>query len=131
MRTPKVELVYFSIAGVAGFLVDAGIVWLFTMAGADPFTAQMVAFTLAVTVTWLLNRRFTFAHHASPNWVREWMHYVAANSVGAIVNNGVYAILVLSVALFSKEPVLAVAVGSLAGLLFNFTASRALVFRSR
>jgi len=92
MRTPKVELVYFSIAGVAGFLVDAGIVWLFTMAGADPFTAQMVAFTLAVTVTWLLNRRFTFAHHASPNWVREWMHYVAANSVGAIVNNGVYAI---------------------------------------
>jgi putative flippase GtrA len=63
--------------------------------------------------------------------VREWMHYVAANSVGAIVNNGVYAILVLSVALFSKEPVLAVAVGSLAGLLFNFTASRALVFRSR
>jgi putative flippase GtrA len=131
MRTPKAELVYFSLAGVAGFLVDAGIVWLFTMAGVDPFTAQIVAFTLAVTVTWLLNRRFTFAHHASPNWVREWMHYVAANSVGAIVNNGVYAILVLSVALFSKEPVLAVAVGSLAGLLFNFTASRALVFRSR
>jgi putative flippase GtrA len=131
MRTPKAELVYFSLAGVAGFLVDAGIVWLFTMAGVDPFTAQIVAFTLAVTVTWLLNRRFTFAHHASPNWVREWTHYVAANSVGAIVNNGVYAILVLSVALFSKEPVLAVAVGSLAGLLFNFTASRALVFRSR
>jgi len=131
MRTPKAELVYFSLAGVAGFLVDAGIVWLFTMAGVDPFTAQIVAFTLAVTVTWLLNRRFTFAHHASPNWVREWMHYVAANSVGAMVNNGIYAILVLSVALFSKEPVLAVAVGSLAGLLFNFTASRALVFHSR
>jgi len=131
MRSHKAELVCFSLAGVAGFLVDAGIVWLFTMAGVDPFTAQIVAFTLAVTVTWLLNRRFTFAHHASPNWAREWTHYVAANSVGAIVNNGVYAILVLSVALFSKEPVLAVAVGSLAGLLFNFTASRALVFRSR
>ncbi len=131
MRSPKTELVLFSLAGVAGFLVDASIVWTFTRAGVDPITAQAVAFTVAVTVTWLLNRRFTFAHHASPNWLREWMHYVAANSVGAMVNNGVYALLVLTVALFSKEPVLAVAVGSLAGLVFNFTASRALVFRPR
>ena len=131
MRSPKAELVLFSLAGVAGFLVDAGIVWVFTRAGVDPFTAQAVAFTMAVTVTWLLNRRFTFAHHASPNWLREWLHYVAANSVGAVVNNGVYALLVMTVALFSKEPVLAVAAGSLAGLVFNFTASRTLVFRPR
>ena len=111
--------------------MDASIVWAFTSAGVDPLTAQAVAFTVAVTVTWLLNRRFTFAHHASPHWLREWLHYVAANSVGAVVNNGVYALLVLTVAMFSKEPVLAVAAGSLAGLVFNFTASRALVFRPR
>ena len=131
MRSPKAELVLFSLAGAAGFLVDAGIVWVFTRAGADPLTAQAVAFTVAVTVTWLLNRRFTFAYHASPNWLREWLHYVAANSIGAVVNNGVYVLLVLSMALFSREPVLAVAAGSLAGLVFNFTASRALVFRPR
>ena len=131
MRSPKAELVLFSLAGAAGFLVDAGSVWVFTRAGADPLTAQAVAFTVAVTVTWLLNRRFTFAHHASPNWLREWLHYVAANSIGAVVNNGVYVLLVLSMALFSREPVLAVAAGSLAGLVFNFTASRALVFRPR
>ncbi|MDA8151232.1 MAG: GtrA family protein [Acidithiobacillus sp.] len=131
MRSPKTEFVLFSLAGVAGFLVDASIVWAFTSAGVDPLTAQAVAFTVAVTVTWLLNRRFTFAHHASPHWLREWLHYVAANSVGAVVNNGVYALLVLTVAMFSKEPVLAVAAGSLAGLVFNFTASRALVFRPR
>ncbi len=111
--------------------MDASIVWIFTRVGVDPITAQAVAFTVAVTVTWLLNRRFTFAHRASPYWLREWLHYVAANSVGAVVNNGVYALLVLTIALFSKEPVLAVAAGSLAGLVFNFTASRALVFRLR
>jgi Predicted membrane protein len=131
MRSPKAELVLFSLAGVAGFLVDAGVVWVLTRAGVGPIMAQAVAFTMAVTVTWLLNRRFTFAHHASPNWLREWLHYVAANSVGAVVNNGVYALLVLTVAMFSKEPVLAVATGSLAGLVFNFTASRTLVFRAR
>ena len=131
MHSPKAEFALFSLAGVAGFLVDASIVWTFTRAGVDPITAQAVAFTVAVTATWLLNRRFTFAHHASPNWLREWMHYVAANSVGAMVNNGVYVLLVLTVTLFSKEPVLAVALGSLAGLIFNFTVSRALVFRPR
>lgn len=131
MRSFKTELIFFSLAGVAGFFVDAGIVWAFTSAGVDLFTAQAVAFTVAVTVTWLLNRRFTFAQHASSYWLREWLHYVAANSVGAVVNNGVYVLLILTVPMFPKEPVLAVAAGSLAGLVFNFTASRALVFRPR
>ncbi len=128
---PKSELICFSLVGMAGFFVDAGIVWVLTRIGLDPIMAQIYAFTVAVTVTWLLNRKFTFAHRARHNWIREWLHYVAANSVGAAVNNGVYVLLVLTVALFSKEPVLAVAMGSLAGLIFNFTASRYLVFRAR
>ena len=129
MRSSKAELLLFSLAGVAGFLVDAGIVWVFTRAGVDPLTAQAVAFTVAVTVTWLLNRKFTFAHHASPNWIREWLHYVAANSVGAVVTNVVYMYLVLNISVFSRNPVSAVFVGAMAGLFFNFTTSRVFVFR--
>ena len=130
-RPAKVEIVLFSLVGAAGFVVDAAIVWALTSSGANAILAQAIAFAVAVTVTWLLNRQFTFAQHASPNRLREWMHYVAANSLGAVVNNGVYVLLVLTVAMFSKEPVLAVAAGSLAGLVFNFTASRAWVFRPR
>ena len=128
-RPAKIEIVLFSLVGAAGFVVDAAIVWALTRSGANAIIAQAIAFAVAVTVTWLLNRQFTFARHASPNRLREWMHYVAANSLGAVVNNGVYVLLVLTVAMFSKEPVLAVAAGSLAGLVFNFTASRAWVFR--
>ena len=128
-RPAKIEIALFSLVGAAGFVVDAAIVWALTSSGANAIIAQAIAFAVAVTVTWLLNRQFTFAQHASPNRLREWMHYVAANSLGAVVNNGVYVLLVLTVAMFSKEPVLAVAAGSLAGLVFNFTASRAWVFR--
>jgi putative flippase GtrA len=128
-RPAKIEIALFSLVGAAGFVVDAAIVWVLTSGGANTIIAQAIAFAVAVTVTWLLNRQFTFAQHASPNRLREWMHYVAANSLGAVVNNGVYVLLVLTVAMFSKEPVLAVAAGSLAGLVFNFTASRAWVFR--
>ena len=127
-RPAKIEIALFSLVGAAGFVVDAAIVWVLTSGGANTIIAQAIAFAVAVTVTWLLNRQFTFAQHASPNRLREWMHYAAANSIGAVVNNGVYVLLVLMVAMFTKEPVLAVAAGSLAGLVFNFTASRAWVF---
>jgi len=131
MRSSKKDFIFFSLAGVAGFLVDACVVLVLSRAGINVFAAQAIAFTIAVTVTWILNRRFTFAHYASDDWLREWLQYVAANSVGAVVNNVIYTILVLTVVLFSKEPVFAVFAGSLAGLIFNFTASRTLVFRSR
>ncbi len=110
--------------------MDAGIVAIFTGAlGLGPIMAQAIAFTVAVTVTWLINRHWTFAEHASNRWAHEWTRYIAANSVGAAVNNGVYIILVFTVALFSKQPVLAVATGSLVGMSFNFAFSKLIVFK--
>ncbi len=124
------ELQRFAISGVAGFVVDAGIVLVSTsILGVPPIPAQILAFSLAVTVTWLINRSWTFADMASDRWLREWTHYVAANSFGALVNNGVYAGLVLGLSAFSKIPVLAVAIGSIAGMGFNFLASKRLIFR--
>lgn len=125
------EIVRFGISGIAGFIVDAGIVALFTQEfEIGPIVAQVIAFTVAVTVTWLINRHWTFAEHASERWLHEWTRYVAANSVGAVVNNGIYAILVLTLAVFAKNPVLAVAAGSMAGIGFNFSSSKLFVFAS-
>jgi putative flippase GtrA len=124
------EIFRFGLSGIAGFLVDAGIVAILSgKLGADPVVAQGIAFTIAVTVTWLINRHWTFSENASERWLHEWTRYVVANSVGAIVNNGVYVFLVLCVAEFSKEPVFAVAAGSIAGMGFNFASSKLIVFK--
>jgi len=124
------EIIRFGVSGVAGFIVDAGIVALFTTARwLGPIMAQAIAFTVAVTVTWLINRHWTFAKHASERWLHEWVRYVAANSVGAVVTNGVYVILV-TVTVFSNSPLLAIAVGALVGMVFNFELSKRLVFGS-
>ncbi len=118
------QLIRFGISGVAGFLVDAGIVALCTRTvGMSPIPAQALAFSVSVTVTWLINRHWTFAEHASDKWLREFGRYVAANSIGAAVNNSVYAILVLTAVTFSQDPVLALAAGSLAGMVFNYSSS--------
>lgn len=125
------EIFRFGISGIVGFVVDAGIVLLITRElRLGPIVAQIIAFTVAVTVTWIINRHWTFAEQASENWLHEWSKYVAANLVGAIVNNGVYGSLVLTMSTFSNEPVLAVAAGSLAGMGFNFGLSKFIVFRS-
>lgn len=57
------------------------------------------------------------------------MKYAAANATGGIANNSVYALLVSRSLLFARVPPLAVAAGSIAGLVFNFTATRAWVYR--
>ena len=115
---------------MAGFIVDAGIVAFITQKlGLNPIVAQVIAFSAAVTVTWLINRHWTFAEYASDKWLHEWTRYVAANSLGAAVNNAVYAILVLTVITFSKTPVLAVAAGSIAGTVFNFASSKFIAFK--
>jgi len=132
MKTAQVEFLLFALSGVAGFVVDASILYGLTrFLQYGPILAQILAFSMAVTVTWLINRRITFAHKASPDWMKEWSRFVAANSIGAFVNNGVYVALVLTTQTFHDQPVLAVVMGSLAGLGFNFAATRAWVFGTR
>ena len=126
------QMIRFGISGVAGFLVDAGIVAICTRTfGMEPIPSQAAAFSVAVTVTWLINRYWTFAENASDRWVHEFLRYIAANSLGAAVNNVVFSFLILTTVLFRNNPILAVSIGSLAGMVFNFLSSKNLIFTKR
>ncbi len=88
-------------------------------------------FLCAATVTWWLNRTITFRRRAALGGLpAEWLKFLAANSLGGLMNFSVYSALLLRFAVFTGAPVAAVAVGSLSGLLVNFGLSRAFVFRS-
>ena len=60
----------------------------------------------------------------------EWLRFLAANAVGGLVNVGLYSTLVR----FAPPPLndlyVALVVGVLAGLAFNFLLSRFLVFKN-
>jgi putative flippase GtrA len=118
----------FALVGVLGYLVNAGLVELL-VGDWGAVWAQVVAFPVAVTVTWWLNRRYTFASD-NPKRTREWLRYVAANSLGWLINNGAYLWMVWHMPLAAQHPSLAVAVGSLLGMVFNFSGSRWLVFKA-
>jgi putative flippase GtrA len=117
----------FALVGVVGYIVNAGIVEALAP-GVGPIWAQVFAFPVAVTVTWWLNRRYTFgASHRAIH--HEWLRFVLANALGWIANNGAYVWMIFSMPLAYKHPALAVAVGSLAGMILNFTMSRQIVFK--
>lgn len=125
----KHELLAFGLVGIAGFVVDVGVLY-----GLAPvfgwYGGRIASFVAAATVTWLLNRRYTFQaqHGIRSIWV-EYLMYLASMLGGATLNYGVYA-LTLHGLYVSGAAALGVAFGSIAGLAVNFLAARYLVFKS-
>ena len=122
------QFLTFSAIGVAGFVVDTATLYTALQLGAGLYTGRLASYLVAATTTWALNRRYTFSDRRTHRPAREWARFLAANSLGGVVNYGTYAALVASLPLVAAHPWLGVAAGSLAGLAANFTLSRRLVF---
>ncbi|MGO8952330.1 MAG: GtrA family protein [Rhodomicrobium sp.] len=122
------QFVLFAVVGATGFAVDAGTLTLLIAAGLSPLFARLPSFLSAATYTWALNRRVTFRDKGS-SLVRQWLHFLAVNSAGGLVNLSVYTFLIWPDGAVTASPVAAAAAGSLSGLVFNFTLSRKFVFK--
>jgi len=123
------ELLRFCIVGSIGFVIDSGLTLLFSEAAHwRPELARVVGFLVAATVTWEMNRRFTFRSTAS---ARSLLPYVLLASVGAAVNFGVFVGWLRLAGTAPLQIVLGIALGAVAALSLNFSVSRRFVYRSR
>lgn len=126
----------FASVGGAISLIDVTVLYLLIMIGTSSYIARIPSYFAAMTVGYLLNRYFTF-HHLERGlklWRSLAGHY-SVHAVGGLLNYGVY-LLVLLVgehwwgvapnAIFM--PLLAVWLGGMVGVCFNFKLSRKLVF---
>jgi putative flippase GtrA len=122
----------FGVVGIVGFAVDASVLTLALLSGAGPWLGRAISYVAAATATFALNRSWTFRHaDRSRPVTRDWGLFLAVNLVGFACNYGTYAALISEVPLMRDLPVLAVAAGSLAGMVGNFVLSRRYVFRKR
>lgn len=131
-REPSLpKLLRFGVVGTIGFGWDVATVYL-----ARPVVglnlAVLLAFFVAATMNFLLNRAWTFRTDAKGiSFSRQWALYMLANSFGFMLNrSAVYGLMAVS-PLFVRMPVLALAAGAGASLLANFTLSQRFVFRRR
>ena len=115
--------------GAVGFVIDASLLlWLTAQLEMDPFAARLVSILCAVTMTWLMHRRWTFASR-TPDRLAEWGRFAAVNGVGGTLNYLVYSAVLL--ALPGTAPLLALVAGSALALAANYLGSRLWAFRLR
>jgi putative flippase GtrA len=132
LSTSRLQFLRFAIVGAAGFVVDAGCLYLVVHElGGGLYIGRLVSYLTAASFTWALNRRYTFGSRSNDKLSREWLRFLAANAVGGLINYSVYAVLVSASEVVSMWPVIGVAAGSLAGLIANFILSRRFVFVGR
>jgi putative flippase GtrA len=124
----RTELPRFIAAGVLGLLVDIGMLYGARALGLGWFGGRALSFPCAVWATWQLNRRYTFARRTGLSAWREWWRYFFAMLGGGAVNYAAYSAVVLALPQLTFLPAIAVAVGSLAGMTFNFASARYYVF---
>ena len=111
-----------------GFAVDAGITNLLTqLVAVAAAPARLLALLVAVSVTWALNRRFTFQAGTGAS---TWLPYLVASSFGALINGGMYLLWLRWAGHSAAQIVAGVAMGSVAALTFNYTIYRRVMFRA-
>jgi putative flippase GtrA len=122
------QFLRFGTVGVIGFLVDTATVYgLRRMLGL--YGAGLIAYVIAATGNWALNRIWTFRGHGSGPAHRQWAMFMLTNLAGFVLNRGAYILLVTFVAAATRQPIIATAAGAIAGMFANFSLSRRLVFR--
>jgi dolichol-phosphate mannosyltransferase len=122
------QLVQFLTVGGLGTAVNLVLLTAILRVGLSPKPAVATAIVLSMCFNFVLNRRFSFGESRKDSWIRQFIGFMTACSVGALIN---YAVTLLFMGgRFSLPPQLAALVGIAVATAFNFVASRYLVFRS-
>jgi putative flippase GtrA len=114
--------------GAVGFAIDAGLLWFFIyQLGLPPILARGISFLVTISVTFVLNARYTFEVRAKP---ASMTRYLLVQSLGAVINFASYTWLVLY-GPFGQRPLFALCVGSFLATINNFVLIRHFVFPNR
>lgn len=116
----------FLAAGFAATLVDLAILNLLMLAGISPFLGRFVSISVAMVVSWWINRTITFAVEAPPT-LSEFGKFAAVSWTAQAVNYAVFAIALIVVPWIG--PSLAVIVGGVVSVAVSYAGFRFGVFR--
>ncbi|MEW5424689.1 GtrA family protein [Amorphus sp. 3PC139-8] len=103
----------FLVTGGTGFVVDAGVLSLVMwLTSVGPIWARCVSFPVALLVTWLMNRSWSFGDRQRPRFGAELAGYVGIQVIGFLVNSGIYVVLIAGWIGLTLPPLAALFLGS-------------------
>lgn len=131
-RAETRRLFAFGIVGSVGFLVDGGALTLLSQKyGMNVYISRIFSFLMATIVTWLLNRTLVF-RGAANGFSRkrdEYGRYFLVQVGGALLNLGIFSVLLHMFSALHATPVIPLAIGAVFGLAFNYSGARYWVFK--
>ena len=120
----------FGVVGACGFTVDAVVLYVLVHGfGVNAYSGRFVSFAVAVMVTWLLNRTFTFRTSGNGGRTREALVYFGVQASGGAANIAVYSLALLTVPFLKNALIIPLVMGSAAGLCLTYAGSKHLAFR--
>ncbi len=125
----KAEFFQFAAVGSSGFIVDLGFYLLLQVFGLSHTVARAISFWPAVSWNWMLNRLITFSHREKTAKATQWGAFASSSLLGFAVNYGTYYTLTTFVPFFQEHMILALIVGVLMGMGFNFSISNLFIFK--
>ncbi len=125
-----VSFVKFGVVGASGFIVDVSFFTLLhSYFGLAAEFARGIAYWVAATWNWFLNRSFTFAAAEKEARAGQWTKYLLMCLVSFFPNWGTFTILTNGSDFFARNTQLALVAGVAAGMIFNFLGARFIIFR--
>ncbi|MBL1292894.1 MAG: GtrA family protein [Thiotrichales bacterium] len=122
----------FWLIGLVGFAVDAAILYFFRLSfDTSIFIARFISLGTAMTVSWYLNRKLTFSGQTSDNALKEWLYYLAVNSVGAVINYSLFLWLVMNNDYFAEYLMIPLAIASGLAAVVNFLLTKFVIFPNK
>jgi len=125
----KAEFFQFAVVGSSGFIVDLIVYLVLQMFGVSHTVARAISFWPAASWNWMLNRLMTFNHREKTKKRTQWGAFVTSSLLGFSVNYGTYFTLTTYVPFFQEHTILALIIGVIMGMGFNFTISNLYIFK--
>ncbi|MES1206772.1 MAG: glycosyltransferase family 2 protein [Pseudomonadota bacterium] len=123
------QLMQFLTVGALGTVVNLAALTALLALRLPARPALATAILLSMCFNFVLNRRFSFAGARRVSWPRQFLSFVAASSVGALLNYATAAFVLARAP--GWRPQVAALMGIAVGTAVNFSASRYLVFRAK
>lgn len=122
------QLMQFLVVGASGLIVNLTLLTIFVLFHIPLQVSVATAIFVSVCSNFILNRRFSFSFARRGSWFRQFVSFLGASAVGAFVNYALTLTTLHYLPLWRLQA--ASLIGIAAGTVFNFAASRYLIFRT-
>jgi putative flippase GtrA len=120
--------VKFALAGLVGFVVDAGVLHLGLSSGLGPAVARAISILSAMQMTFLINGLLVFKCLTRRNFPRHWAAYMVTSGFGNFCSYMIFITLTSLHGSVLSQAWLAFPASTFAAYMINFAGARFVVF---